>query len=95
LIQQTNQGAFGKWRLANALEQLAVEVLAGKERLEPKEIRRRLENGTLAVPPEIGAYLRSRMPVASSQRHALPRTRPTDSDPDLERIVQFLEDRLS
>jgi hypothetical protein len=95
LIQQTKQGAFGKWRLANALGQLAVEVLAGEERLEPKEIRRRLENGTLDVPPEIRAYLQSRMPVASAQRHARPRARATDSDPDLERIVQFLEDQLS
>jgi hypothetical protein len=94
LIHQTNQGAFGKWRLANALEQLAVDVLAGEERLEPKEIRRRLDNGTLEIPSEIRAYLRSRMPIASAQRHARPRVQASASDHDVERVVQFLEDRL-
>src|SRR5919202_2254215 len=63
LIRQTNQGAFGKWRLANALEQLAVDVLASQERLEPREIRRGLENGTLEGSPEVLAYLRARMPI--------------------------------
>src|SRR5919199_2868524 len=90
LIQQTNQGAFGKWRLANALEQLAVDVLSCEERLEPREIRRRLENGTLEVPPEIQAYLRARMPVASAQRHARPRVQASASDRELEQVVQFL-----
>ncbi|HZB96945.1 MAG TPA: hypothetical protein VE268_13385 [Herpetosiphonaceae bacterium] len=94
LIQQTNQGAFGKWRLANALEQLAVDVLASQERLEPREIRRRLENGTLELSPEVLAYLRARMPTASTQRQVRLRAQGTAADPDLERVVQFLEERL-
>src|SRR5919199_1465667 len=94
LIQQTNQGAFGKWRLANALEQLAVDVLASQERLEPREIRRRLENGTLEVSPEVLAYLRARMPTASAQRQVRPRGRASAADHDLEQVIQFLEARL-
>ena len=94
LVRQTNQGAFGKWRLANALEQLAVDVLASQERLESREIRRRLENGTLEVSPEVLAYLRARMPIASTQRHASLRVQATTVDHDLERVVQFLEEQL-
>ena len=94
LIQQTNQGAFGKWRLANALEQLAVDVLASQERLEPREIRRRLENGTLEVSPEVLAYLRARMPTASTQHQIRLRAQATAADHDLEQVVQFLEERL-
>ena len=94
LIDQAPQGDFARWRLAQRLGQLALEVLPDAEPLVPKRSMRRLEQETLDIPPEIRAYLQTRMPTAKTRRRFRPGARAVASDLDPERVVQFLEDTL-
>jgi len=94
LLRQAEGNIFGRWRLAQRLGGLVVELIADDERVSQREIHRRVEGGTLDISPELRAYLRARLStVRPGGRISLGRTTEAlDLDPD--EIVRFLEDRL-
>jgi hypothetical protein len=102
-IQRAAEGEYFRWGLTRHLEGLILEVLAHRERVTPEQVRQHLRTGRLEVPPEIGAFLQVRTTLTFSRptsllswlRHRLRlSTGHSSFDPDLERIVQFLEDQL-
>ncbi len=106
-IQQTSKGSYFRWGMARYLGDLVCEVMAHQVRATPEQLKRRLRAGRLDLPStqsaEIRAYLefgRAPLPVASSGFLSWLRARrgtgaqPFSSDPPLERVVEFLEERL-
>lgn len=106
-IQHTSKGDYFKWSLARYLGDLTCEVMALQERATPEQLRRRLRAGKLDLPPteptEIRDYLEfGRAPLIATSAGTLSRLRarrgtgaqPPASDPTLERVVEFLEERL-
>ena len=103
-IHLVARGDYSRWYFLQYLGKLIVSVLADRERLDPREIRRRLKAGELDVPPEVQACIQAEMAGGVPRR--LPdvilrlwqrlKTRPqrASSDSDLETIVQFLEHQL-
>lgn len=103
-IHLVARGDYSRWYFLQYLGKLTVSVLADRERLDPREIRRRLKARELDVPPEVQACIQAEMAVSVPRR--LPdvilrlwqrvKTRPQrdSSDSDLETIVQFLEHQL-
>ena len=98
LIEQAEQDAYYQWQLAQSLRELIMAVLAHHERLSPKEIRERLADNTLDLPPELQAYLQASMTSFSHLLGPKPRFRsraqstPLELDP--EQITMFLEEKL-
>lgn len=103
-IQYAARGGYFKRELARYLSELLLEVLADYERTTTEQIGIRLSTGGLDVPPEVRALLQAGSAPPFSKpigffemlRHRF-RLRAQTSllDPDLERVVQFLEDRLN
>ena len=102
-INRTSEGLYFKWRLAQHLLGLTVNMLAHQERTSPNHMRERLKSGGLDAPSEIEAYLLAGLtPVLSTPSNLLTRLRqaimpthrisPLDLDP--EKVIQFLEDQL-
>ncbi|HWQ12370.1 MAG TPA: hypothetical protein VNL77_06195 [Roseiflexaceae bacterium] len=95
LVQLTGRDEYARWRLAQRLAQLAVELLAEREGLPPQQARRRLEDPSLDAPPAVRAYLRAGLvayqPRPGSQGRIL---RGGPLDVDLERVVHWLEGLL-
>jgi hypothetical protein len=58
-IRLIEQGSYSKWGFARHLGNLTLDTLAYTERLEPEQIRERLQNDELELDPEIQAYLRA------------------------------------
>jgi hypothetical protein len=58
-LRESSRDNHGRWRLAQRLSQLAVEALALREQCSPQEVGRRLEDGSLDLPPDLRAYLRA------------------------------------
>ena len=89
---------YYKWRLAQRLNKLVVTALAQDERIEPREVRRRLAGKQLELSPEVQAYLEAGMTSFSHFLGARPRFRlrrqSTALDLDPERIIQFLEENV-
>ena len=91
-----------RWRLAQRLSQLAVETLSFREQCSPQEISRRLDDGSLDIPPQLRAYLRAgSMPYwpKPKQRRRFGRpaqvraeTEPLATDPQL--VIDYLEDTV-
>jgi hypothetical protein len=98
LLRQADQEDYYKWQLAQRLNRLVVAALAHDERVEAREIRRRLAAKQLDLPADIQAYLEAGMTSFShflGPRYRYPwrrHTTPLDLDP--ERLIQFLEDNL-
>ena len=102
-IHRTSQGIYFKWRLAQHLLGLTLEVLAHQERTTPLQMKERLKSGVLDAPPEIKAYLLTGLtPILSRRADLITRikqiftpTRPISPlDLDPERVIKFLEDQL-
>lgn len=102
-IQHAVWGDYFKRRLAQYLGELTLEVLGHEEQVTPGQVERRLKEQSLGVPPEILALLQAELAVDFSEPTGLSsklgqRLRPSawTSPPnlDLERVVQFLENRL-
>jgi hypothetical protein len=104
LVGPAARDRYTRWRLAQRLSQLALETLAHQARGQPEQLRRRLEDGALDIPPELNAYLRAGQaqyaPRSSPRRWwppaipgrrlgAAPAPAPLDLDP--EELVQYLE----
>ncbi len=58
-LRDSGRDDHSRWRLAQRLAQVAADLLAFREQSTPQEISRRLEQGTLDVPPQLRAYLRA------------------------------------
>jgi membrane protein implicated in regulation of membrane protease activity len=106
-IQQASKGDYFKWSLARYLGDLTCEVLAQQERATPEQLRRRLRAGKLdlrpTASPGIQEYLEfGRAPLPATPNGFFSRLRarwgtadqPPASDPTLEGVVEFLEERL-
>ena len=98
-IRQADEDFYYQWQLAQELQRLTVQALANDERVERSEIRRRLEQGTLAdMSPEILAYLQAGMTSFAHLSDKKPRfglskqTSPLDIDPA--QVIQYLEDKI-
>ena len=94
LVNLAQQGDFSRWRLAQRLGQLALEVLPEQDLLASKRSVRRLQSETLDIPPAIRAYLQAPMPMARSRRRLRAASRGGPFDLDPEQVVQFLEDNV-
>jgi hypothetical protein len=102
-VRRGAQSAYFRWTLARHLRNLILEALAHSHRLPTDEVGPRLQAGELALPPEVEAYLHggqapiyalpaglfSGLRARLSWRDSVPTV-----DPDLERMVQFLESQL-
>ena len=108
LLRQSQRDGLARWRLAQRLGILAQDILAYEGKVTAQHIRRRLEDGSQPVPPNIRAYLRAGMtayqPTRRSRRRPLPlawlgpRREATPADPldlDPEQVVRLLEETLS
>jgi hypothetical protein len=102
-IRRTTQGDYFKWRLAQHLLDLSLDVIAYQKRATPSSVRQLLKSGDLVAPPEIVAYLRSGMTQVHSARQGIlgrikaffmapDRDRPLNLEPEL--VVAFLEEQL-
>ena len=103
-IHLVTRGDYSRWYFLQYLGKLIVSVLADRDRLDSREIRRRLKTRELDVPTEVQACIQAEMAVDVPQR--LPdvilrlwqrvKTRPQRAsfDSDLETIIQFLEHQL-
>ncbi len=98
LLQDADQETYYKWQLAQHMQELILAALAYHERLTPKEIRHRLAEEKLEIPPEIRAYLEASM---TSFSHLIgprslfrPEARATPLELEMEQIIQFLEDKV-
>ncbi|RMF25951.1 MAG: hypothetical protein D6759_20525, partial [Chloroflexi bacterium] len=58
-IRQAEEGDYSRWRLAHQLGGLALDLLAYRQQCPQEQVKRQLEEGTLAMPPEVRAYLRA------------------------------------
>lgn len=103
-IHLVTRGDYSRWYFLQNLGKLIVGVLADRERLEAREIRRRLKAGELDVPPEVQACVQAELTADVSRRFSdivlrlwqrvKLRPRKVSFDSDLERIIQFLEHQL-
>ena len=96
LIEQSKRETYYRWQLAQPLQELAIDILAYRQRSTPRQIKQQLVANPLDLPPEIQAYLQASM---TSFSHLLAdrsrfRPAPTPLDLALEEIVQYLEDQL-
>jgi hypothetical protein len=102
-IRYAAQGGYSKWWLAQHLGELTCEVLAYRERITPGQMREQLRDGDLDAPPEVRAFLQAGLTLTFSRsvslfsrlrRRLRSSVQTSAPDADLERVVQYLEDRL-
>ena len=53
LFHQAQHDDYARWHLAQRLGQCALELLAFQEQCQPQEVRQRLEQGSLNLPPAL------------------------------------------
>jgi hypothetical protein len=101
-VQRSLTLGYSRRSLARYMRTLALEVLAYQHRSTAERMRRQLRDGTLDVPPEIRAYLDvehtsgPERPLSfwARLKRRLARPPAAPMDPELERIVHFLEASL-
>ena len=98
LIRQAEQEPYYRWQLAQRLRNITLDALAHEMRLPLKQIRRKLTQDELDLPPDIQRYLQA---SRTSFGHFTPKRRLFSSQPDPspldlppEKIAQFLEERF-
>jgi hypothetical protein len=99
LIEQSKKETYYRWQLAQPLQELAIDILAHRQRSTPRQIKQQLvANSLLDLPPEIQAYLRASMTsfshLLTDRSRFRPGSAPSPLDLALEEIVQLLEDQL-
>ena len=99
LVHRAEQEVYYKWQLAQRLQKLTLSALAHNERVSVREIRNRLVNDHLALPPDIQAYFRASIisfghftTGKSWLFGRQPKETPLDLEP--EKIAQFLEEKF-
>ncbi len=102
-IRQAEEGDYSRWRLAHRLGGLALDLLAYRQQCPPEQVKRQLEEGSLAMPPEVRAYLQAGLGRGlwgpSSHLSLLWRRLrgappPSPLDVELEAVIRFLETQL-
>lgn len=98
LLEKANLEPYYRWQLAQHLQTLTLDILAYRERLSPAEIKQRLGQNTLPLPPDVQAYLQASMTSFShllgSRSLFRPNASPAPLNLEPERIITFLEERL-
>jgi len=103
-LKRQHSGPFSRHFVQNALSELAVEMLAHEYRVSTAQIRARLAEQALELPPEISAYLAAGLELwpaepsgwwrAWPSRLGLVRpATPGAMEADMEHVLKFLEDR--
>lgn len=100
LIERADQELYYRWQLAQQLRQLTLGALAHDQRLSRREVRQKLRENDLGLPPEVQAYFQA---SATSLGHlgrprwpwlrAKAQATPLDLKP--EKIAQFLEEKFN
>lgn len=102
-IQLAPLGEYFEWTLTRSLGELTLEVIAYREHTTTEQLRQRLREGRLDLPPAIQAHLHAAEAVRFTTsrgvllkvRNLLARTAPPPPpDPVLDTLVGFLEDQL-
>ncbi len=94
LLQNARETTYQKWELAQQLRQLVLQVLSEQEGLPSQQIWRRLDNGTLAISPEVLLLLRVPRIIAPSQQHPS-RAREQVLERQIAATVEYLNDKLT
>ncbi len=95
LIDDAPGDLLSRWQVAQRLGQVTLQALADQGQVPPQEMRKRFNQGTLEVPPEIRAYIQARLPAGRPRRRTKAAAAPTPLDLDPEYVVRYLEDKLS
>ncbi len=90
-VALARRGGYFQKILARHLGKLAIEALARRRRLEPDEIKRRLEMDALDLPPEACAYLRLGLDPSLPED---PRVRRALRALDPEAVVRLIEEEI-
>lgn len=91
---------YFKWRLARQLGELTQNVLAYRDRIDPREVRQALDAGKLDLPPELQAYLgaglwtRSFSAFRQWRQRFSRRREPSPLDVDPMCVVEYLEEQM-
>ena len=103
-IRLLARGDYSKWYFLQYMEKLVVNVLADKKRLTRREVRQRLKDRELDVPPEVQDCIQTEAPSSASRRfpdvilrlwkRITTRSQRPSFDSNLESIIQFLEQQL-
>jgi len=100
-IGLSRRGYYFRWHLAQRLNDLAIDAIAHRQKLERGEARKQLLVGALDIPPDIRGYLLADLAIGSapgrlSVWHRFRRGASTDSPLDLapERVVEFIETQM-
>lgn len=101
-IDLAKRGYYFRWHLAQRLSELAIDVLAQRQRASREQIRQQLLAGALDIPDGIRAYLNADLTIgsaaiaASSLRQRLRLRLPSSPlDLDPESVVSFLEIQMA
>ena len=99
-VKKKNEGEYSKWHFANKMSNLALALIANRERLTPELARDELLASGLDLPPRIRSYLLAgSLPKSFSQYQEMlanPQTPVSAQAIDLDpaEIVAFLEAQL-
>ncbi len=103
-IERAAEGEYFRWSLAQHLGGLAWDVMAYREQTTLAVLKARLQAGRLDLPPVVEAYLRAQQTrhfaptsgILGALRARLQPAPPASApDPELARVVEFLQDQLS
>jgi hypothetical protein len=95
LIRQAERDEYFKWRLAQSLQRLTVDIIAYRIDRSPGETRQQLKQGEFSLPPELQAYFQASLKplgyLPHSRRFFSAKAGPSPLDLDPARVAQFLE----
>ncbi|MCP4356555.1 MAG: hypothetical protein GY796_00860 [Chloroflexi bacterium] len=101
LLHQAHEGAYFRKQMLRPLANLTLYTLAYKERLTRAETKEMLADGQIAITPEMQKFLDDGLKARShSQRTTSRRAKKSSQtqaawkDPEIENILQFLENEL-
>jgi hypothetical protein len=99
LIQKAERDAYFKWRLAQGLQRLTLDMLAHQADLPLKQVRQQLKEGQLGLPPEVQAYFQASLKslgyLSAPRRLFSSKTERSPLDLDPARVIQSLKDLTS
>lgn len=95
LIQKAERDSYFKWRLAQGLQKLALDMLAYQADLPLKQVRQQLKEGELRLPPEVQAYFQASLKslgyLSTPRRFFSSKAETSPLDLDPARVVECLE----
>ena len=97
-LHDARRDDHSRWRLAQKLSLLAIDMLAFRDQCSPQEISRRLRDGSLEIPPQVRDYIQAG--GASFTPRPRPRRRlgqPAPADPlatNPQLVIDYLEETV-